>query len=741
MKVTFIPKLLYYKKTNLYRITMKKFLPRLQYFFFALVLSATFLFIESCNDLPTRFVAPVFDVGLTVPLIDSLVTLDEMVQDSALLRKDGLGNLILAQRAELAQTKIGDSLRLRPIAVNYTSTIGEQAQILERVSFGYTTELPLKSIYPNLAPPPSVSIIPALSANGEYFESPIVSANDVEFAEFHKATVQVIIKNDFPIDLEIGILPGQTSAGFVISTPGSNDIFLPLTPNQRIIPKSQTRGDSTSIGGMITLQLSEQTLTKDSRIKAILRSNGSNGIQTNYDVSNILHVIIRIRNTTIKQAKVAIDKQLLHFVVSTPLVSNMILTEAELLDFQTNLILTNNFPVSGIATVRLPQLHRVFDGKEFSQEFPVTKNQNRTITLTSGGFGYRISPDSLDQANNNSRIKELHVFIDVLTDAIPSFAKVLFDETDNFKLSGTIAAIGLKYAAGTSLPQTSITFTSKVDFKPQGNIDKITFKRLLAKDAYLELRLLNTAGIEAKFSGNATLLDLNEKVLTTVTIPLQTIQSATIISSPNAPTSTIPYETILSIPLGSLDIPEFPKFARIEATVATSTNTPFYVNNTDYFSGTAEARIPLTINIVGGNFHKTNDLSVSNEIIKRQKNLSSAVLTLEAKNKIPANVGCLIKFYNADSAVILQLPKPSAISLMSASFGADGIANGEIKTTYSLKVDSADVSKILSASHYSIDFNFDAQNKTSGNPYIKFLTSDYLHIRAMLEFKGNTDVR
>jgi len=720
---------------------MTKFLSHLQYLFFAIFTSVIFFIIVSCNDLPTRFIAPVFDVGLTVPLIDSLITLDEMVQDSALFRKDGLGNLILVQRATLTQTKIGDSLRLRPIDINYTSTIGEQAQILERVSFGYTAELPLKSLYPNLAPPPSSSVIPALASSGENFESPVLSSNDVEFADFRKATVQVVIKNNLPIDLEIGKLAGQTQEGFLITTPGQSDIFLPLSAMQRVIPKLQTRGDSTSIGGMITLRLSEQTLNQNSRIKAVLRSTGSNGIQTNYDTSNILHIIIRIKNTTIRQAKVSMNKQLLHFRVSTPLVENMVLSQAELLDFQTNLILTNNFPVSGIATVRLPQLHRVFDGKEFSQDFPVTKNQNRTITLTSGGFGYTITPDSLDRTTNNFNIKELHVFIDVLTDAIPSSSKVLFDETDNFKLSGTIAAIGLKYAAGTSLPQTSITFTSKVDFKPQGNIDKITFNRLQTKSSYLELRLLNTAGIEAKFSGIATLLDINEKVLTTVTIPLQTIQSALIIKSPTAGISTVPFETILSIPLGSLDIPKFPKFARIEATVATTSNTPFYVNNTDYFSGTAEVRIPLTINVEGGNFHKINDLSISSEILNRQKNISSALITFEAKNRIPANVGCIIQFYSADSSLLLQLPKPSSLSLASASFGTDGIANGETKTIYSLNVDSADVSKILSASQFSIDFNFDAQNKTSGTPYIKFLTSDYLHIRAMLEFKGNTDVR
>lgn len=716
---------------------MTFFTPRLNHFLsVSIVCTILTAFIQSCDELPSRFVAPIFDIGVTVPLVDSLVTLDQMVQDSALLRKDGLGNLILVQRAALIETKIGDSLKLRPITVNYSSTIQEQTQILERVSFGYTTNLQLKTLYPSLPQPPATTVIPALGATkGDSFESPILSPKEVEYASFRKATVQVIVRNNFPIDMEVGILPGQSSPGFVISTPGQKDIFMPLTALQKTVPKSQTRGDSSSTGGAITLQISDQMLTLDSRIKAVVTSLGSGGKPVSYDSTNILQVNVRIKNTTIRQAKLAISKQPLRFLVSTPLMDGATLSEAELLDFQTTLQMTNNFPVSGVATIHLPQLHRVTDGREFSQQLSIKKNQNTPIPLSSGGYAYRITPDSIDKVDNNSTIKDLHVFIDVLTDAIPSTSMETFDEGNNFKLTGTINSLQLKYAAGTSLPQTNITFSSKVDFKPQGNIDKISFNRLQAKDSYLEMKLLNTAGVEAHFSGKASLLDAADKIITTVTIPLQTIRSATITGS-----KTIPYETILNIPLGSLDIPEFPKYAKIEATVTTTPNTPFLVSNTDYFSGTAEVRIPLTVNIAGGNFHNMNTITVSSEIRERQKNMSSALLTFEAKNRIPANVSCNIQFYDAEGNVILKVPKTNLISLSAAHSGGDGIADGEIKTSFSLKIDSSDVTQILSASHYSFDFNFDANNASS-NPYIKFLTSDYIHVRAMLEFKGNTDAR
>lgn len=701
-----------------------------------LVYTALGLFAVSCSDLPTRFVAPVFDIGLTAPIIDSLVTLDQMVQDSALLRKDGLGNLILVQGAPLPVTMIGDSLRLPSMTVNYVSTAREQTQVLDKISFGNTATIPIRALYPMLPPPPAKAVIPTLSAGTDYFESPVLSANDVEFATFRSATLQIIITNNFPIDLEIGTLPSQTSAGFILSTPGQNDIFLPLTLAQRTLPKSQTRGDSTSTGGAIILTITEQKLTQDSRIKAVLRTSGSNGTQVSYDTTNILRFRVVIQNTSLRQAKVSLTKQTLKFNVSTPLPENTILTDAELRDFQANLNLVNSFPVSGLATIRLPQLHRKSDGTEFSQQFTITKNQTKSVTLTSGGAAYRLMPDSIDRATNNGQMKELHFIIDVLTDAIPPSSKEVFDENDNFKLSGVIASLGLTSAAGLSLPQTKITFSSTVDFVPQGNIDKITFNRLLAKESFLEVQLINSAGVSANFSGKASLLDLAGKVLTVVTIPSQVIGAAT----SNGATTT-PFQTTLSIPLGSLDIPEFPKFARIEASVTTNSNTPFFVQNTDYFRGTAEVRIPLTLTIAGGNFYKTDTMNVSEEILKRRKNLTTAKLTMETKSHIPADVGCMIYFYDSQGNTILKLPKSGSITFASAPYGNDGISSGETKSGFSLEVDSADVAKILESARYGIDVGFTTEPRAATAPYIRFLTSDYFHVRAMLEFKGNTDVR
>ncbi|MBK9248445.1 MAG: hypothetical protein IPM69_10110 [Ignavibacteria bacterium] len=572
------------------------------------------LFIASCNDLPTRFVAPIFDFGLTLPLIDSLITLDQMVQDSALLRKDGLGNLILVQGAQLPVTMIGDSLRLPSMTVNYTSTALEQSQVLDKIRFGNTASIPLRVFYPSLPLPPAKAAIPSLGAGSDYIESPVLSTNDGEYAIFRSATLQIIITNNFPINLEIGTLPAQSSAGFILSTPGQQDIFLPLTIAQRSIPTMQTRGDSTSVGGAIILNISEQRLTQDSRIKAVLRSTGSNGTQVNYDSTNTLRFRVVLQNTSLRQAKVSIAKQTLHFYATTVFTDNAILTEAVLRAFTAQLNLTNTFPVSGMVSVRLPQLHRLTDGMEFTSQFPLSKNQSKSITLTSGGVEYRLTPDSIDLAMNNGQIKELHFAIDVHTDAIPTTAKEVFDENDNFKLSGVIASLGLTSASGISLPKTSIAFSSTVDFVPQGNIDKITFNRLLAKDSYLEVQLFNSAGVSANFSGKATLLDLSGKVLAIVNIPSQGIGSAIISGA-----TTIPFQTTLSIPLGALDIPEFPKYARIEASVTTNTNTPFLVRNQDYFHGTAEVRIPLTLTVSGGNFHKIDSMNVSSEILKRQK--------------------------------------------------------------------------------------------------------------------------
>lgn len=694
------------------------------------------IFTIGCNDLPTRFIAPVIDLGLTAPLLDSLITIDQMVQDSALLRKDGRGNLILVQGAPLPVTMIGDSLRLPSMSVNYTSTAREQTQILDKISFGNTASIPLRALYPTLPPPPGKAVIPALGPGTDYVESPVLAATDGDYAFFRSATLQVIITNNFPITLEIGTLPAQSSAGFILSTPGEQDIFLPLSSAQRSIPATETRGDATSSGGAITLTIAERRITQASRIKAVLRSQGSNGTTVTYDTTNTLRFRVILQNTSLHQAKVALAQQTLHFTASTGFTNNTILTDAVLRDFTAQLNLSNSFPVSGVVTVRLPQLHRVSDGAEFTAQFPLLKKQSRSITLTSGGALYQLTPDSIDRASNAGRISALHFGIDVLTDPIPASAKEVFDENDQFKLSGLIASLGLTSAAGMSLPQTNISFSSTVDFVPQGNIDKITFNRLLAKESYLEVRLTNSAAVSATFSGKASLLDLKGNVLTVVTIPSQVIGAATINGS-----ATIPFETVLSIPLGSLDIPEFPKYARIEAGVTTTANTPFLVRSTDFFRGTAEVRIPLTLTVAGGNFHSSSEMSVSEALRKRQKNLTSAKLTIETKNRIPATVGCVVQFYNSQGNITLTLPKTGSISFASAPYGTDGLSSGETKSGFSLEIDAADVATVLAATRVGVKVGFTTEPRAAGTPYLRFMTSDYLHIRAMLDCKGNTDGR
>ncbi len=141
------------------------------------------IFTIGCNDLPTRFIAPVIDLGLTAPLLDSLITIDQMVQDSALLRKDGRGNLILVQGAPLPVTMIGDSLRLPSMSVNYTSTAREQTQILDKISFGNTASIPLRALYPTLPPPPGKAVI-----NGVKLFSRLANVGDAKSLVIHPAS-------------------------------------------------------------------------------------------------------------------------------------------------------------------------------------------------------------------------------------------------------------------------------------------------------------------------------------------------------------------------------------------------------------------------------------------------------------------------------------------------------------------------------------------------------------------------
>ncbi|MBK9248446.1 MAG: hypothetical protein IPM69_10115 [Ignavibacteria bacterium] len=114
---------------------------------------------------------------------------------------------------------------------------------------------------------------------------------------------------------------------------------------------------------------------------------------------------------------------------------------------------------------------------------------------------------------------------------------------------------------------------------------------------------------------------------------------------------------------------------------------------------------------------------------------------METKNSIPANIGCVVQFYDLQGNVTLKIPKTGSISFISAPYANDGISSGETKSAFSLDVDSAEVATILSSARFGIDVSFNTDPTSTTTTYRRFLTSDYLHVRAMLEFKGNTDAR
>lgn len=713
---------------------MNKFLRRFLQLFGIIAGILIVFFAPSCSDLPTSFVAPIFNTGLTFPLLDSVVTVDNMLQDTSLLQKDGLGNLILIQRATIAPNNVGDSLKLKQMSVSYQSSINDQTSILENVTLWKKPQISINSLYPSLPLPPAVSIIPPLPANGLYAEVPILPPDQVEYANFQTAAMTIVVENRMPIDMEIYPLPGRTDQGFIISTPGQNDIFVPLNDVQRMIPKGQTRGDTNSAGGEIVVQIANQLLSQDSRIKVAFRSPGSSGAQAAYDNGSVLRFTLRFKNVKLHQAKLAFGSRTLRFRVEVPFVDNAVLTQAEINALAVNLLSNNAFPISGKATMYLPQLHRIPDNASLTYNFTIRKKQTDGIVFSNGSDHYKALPDSIDLAKNGGKITALHFFIDLVTDSIPINAKEIFDEKDFYGIQGTITKLQFKSAQGTSLPATEVHISSQTEFKMQGNLNKITFNQLLAQSSSVQIRLLNTAAIQATLSGTVYLLGKNGNIITTVPISNQVIQPAIISNG-----KTIPVETQLDIPLGALSIPEFPKSSRMDAVVKTISNTPFFISDTDYFGGTAEVHIPLTINVSGGNFHNAALVNIPSGIADREKNITSATLTIEAKNRIPADVNCFLNFFDAKNNIILRLPKKDSLAFPSAHFNLNGIADGETKMSYALTLDSNDVAIIIKSSSYTIDLNFDAKNTNPTNPYIKFFTSDYIHIRSTLEFKGNTN--
>ncbi|MES2764959.1 MAG: hypothetical protein V4642_03770 [Bacteroidota bacterium] len=694
--------------------------------------TASLVYLAGCSDLPTDVVLPVFTTGADVPLIDTTTTIDEIIKDTTFIKKDAKnGNLFITQEAAIPTTVIGDSLKLKETALSYSTSFNEQASLTKEAIQESKARVPINDIFPALPPAPNSSIIPPTPSGGVEKDIELQQPPDVEYIQFNKTNLRLGIGNGYPFDLTFGNPQGFNSPGVVIVFPDGSKEFLPLNETQRTIPKISGRGFPGDPGGFIETNLVNKEFKKGTRIIANISTTGSNGQPVNYDTNSVLIVRVFFNDADIKEAKFAYPaKQIVSDVIS-PLAGGAKITEGRISQLDMTLKLTNNFPVSGKLTISIPQFTRASDGAVLSKEVNIDRNSTQTVNITNGTDDYFMRPDTTDK---NGYISAAHVQVSFAVDATQSNDKRTFKENDDLIVEGKISSLKFHSLKGLSLPEVKFNVHSESKFEVKGNISNLTFDELVLKQLIISMIINNGVGINGVLSGTADVMGKAGNKLATIVIADHNIIAADF----SVPGSTIPKENIIDLNENGLNLKEIPYSIVFDGSVRTVENTPFSLNATDKIDGKIVITIPLALRIIGGEYKRElTALDIDADIRKREKNVESAELKIESRNRMPAAIGLSFQFFDADQKLILSIPTDApTIAIPAAPVDANSIATAEAHAFQRVKLNHDQTKLLLGAKFYSVSAKFNTSGGSES--FAKFRLEDYLKLKVGLDFKGNT---
>ncbi|MBL7998225.1 MAG: hypothetical protein JNL32_06250 [Candidatus Kapabacteria bacterium] len=690
-------------RTIVRRIIARITAPALVARFVALVsLAALPLLQWGCDQFPATVVAPVFNTGFALPMVDTAITLDQLITDTSFVKKNGNGNVEIVQDFAIPAIRLGDSLSISSMNVNYSTGINGQKDVTERFTNWSTIVIPVRQLAPALPAPPSQSVFPEFTSS---INSTIPTPSEVASASFSSGTLRLIVVNSLPVDAEIITPENRTETGVVISTPGEQPWFIPVTGEQRIVPAGGTRGEESSPGGVIRVAMNGKRLTPQSTVTMRVASRGSNGKSVAYTAQSGVTCRFRMENPVIDESEMSLNKQTIECSTDAKLPDDMTISSAEVESFVAKLTLRNDIALAGTGTLTMPQLINSTTGKPYTTTFRIEKKRSTTLNLTSGNENYRLTPDAFDKQNGNV-VKTMRMNMSIRTDE--SATKERVTGNDVLAVTGTIGPVKFRSAEGTNTQSKTVRIQSTTDLS-SGDLGTITMTSMKISSMYLTASLRNGSTSSGVLSGSIILRD--KKGVELAVLPL---------SDRAIPASTT---TQLEYRFDNVTVREFPSSAALDAVIRTTSGEKFTVGENSTIDGKATMRIPLAVNIQGGAYSTTSAIDIMAATGGAEKSITTADLLLESKNCLPANVGIHIAFFDANKKQLLVLPHSGdAISIR----GAENGTAAQSFTRITLTAD--DIKAITNAKFTTVATSFSSPTDSK-----QFRTNDFIHLKLNME--------
>ncbi len=671
------------------------------------ITSFSFL-LSGCFNSPKDFVAPSYNIKLSIPIADSTYTIDDFLGNDTTLTASTdpniLGVLFYHQTDDITTFTVSDNLKIDDFSSSTSQSIGSVK--IDNVT-PIVTNIALSDWTPFSGG--QTVVVPALPSASSTQDFTTIS--QFESAVFETGILTLTFTSNLPIENDINSLIIRNKADGSIVIQSSTVIVIPANGSNQV-----------------TYDLAGITFKNQVEIEVLMSSPGSGGNSVTFPQNSGTDITADIGSFTLSSTTAILPAQD-DFDV-TDVVSIDDSTKVEIVKFDAgvfNVKFNNNLDLDININLQINNLKKP-DGTVYSKTVSLgRKEQNKNVSISSMKDWSIVTLTPGTPTNNLNY---------TATVSVPgtSDARTLKKE-DNVTVDVSVTNLKINYVTG------QIKLTSFNIDQTEFNIDlgdiktKFTFDSLNVNDPQITLHLNSSVGIGVSFNG--TILGRNNTDERSLSI-----------------NSVISANSNQVFDLRNYGLKDFingfhTSFPSSFTFTGSGIVNPDYVigsvSKDDSVSGFIDTQLPLDIGIAGGTFRDTTTIDTIEISDSDINGINSVFVTLNIENKIPAKISAKATILDKNTKVpLFDIPASynsiSEIIINPAEVDNNGFAIAAASTIQTIELKGEDARSFIR--NRTIAFNLTLLTPPEGsNAPVKFRNTDQIKVRisGSIDFKLNNN--
>lgn len=651
-----------------------------------------------CINQPLAPIAPTWDVQISVPLVDTLRSVSEMVEkDTTVIQRDPVTNLIsFSQTKQAVSDSIGDRIKLTPRASRLGVHIGEL--VVSDVQVGGSVASPVQG-----GPFP---VFPAQTVRAGAMGAPPVQ--EFTSLNFQSGVAELTVTNNLPVSI---FFPEPISI-----TDGLGRVVATFTGLGTI-----DTGSSVTAVDSLTNRTTDNALrisTTPARDSITLDLSGGNNVT--FTPQDNVAFSISFRNMVVSSATARIPTQNPFSEDSTlfQIDDSTFIQTALFKSGRFSVDLSNHVNLTVGTRLRLPQILNRFTGTVFDTFRTFAPFDSIRVDINLSQYMFQ-SPtptryvvytarievvDSTDtnQVTVNANDSLLAVAVTADTFVVRSASGVIkpIEVLINQPFPLRLGDLPAKFTVD-SLVLPDANFTLNLRTPVEARVSNMHF--LARKGGLVDTIGFRTPGPVTLLPGIVNPVVFNDANSTIVQVLNRFVTSA----------RTLP-DSLRIFGDGLLN----PNY---DTTVARN------VADTSKISGDVRVDFPLNVGIKNGTLRDTID--IADKINIQQEDLgrlNRGTLTFNVFNALPAALQLKAVMLDANGDSMWVFPRSGGIAINAASVGSDGFSNQSAQSIVPIALDRSDVQALVDATFLRFEVTL---NTTQSVPSVKFRTSDTIRSR------------